>query len=102
MSNDDTIICRCEEVTSGDVADAIHRGARDVDAVKRMTRAGMGLCQGKTCARQVAAAIARQTGAPVSRMVPATQRIPARPVPASVLARQPLPGPAGSEASEPT
>ena len=102
MSNDETIICRCEEVTQGDVVDAIRRGARDVDAVKRMTRAGMGLCQGKTCARLVAAAIARETGLAVSQVAQATQRIPSRPVPASVLARQPLPEPAGPDASEPT
>lgn len=90
MSHDDTIICRCEEVTLSEIVDAVRRGARDVDAVKRMTRTGMGLCQGKTCARLVAAVIARETGVPVARVALPTQRLPVRPVRAAVLGRQPL------------
>ena len=49
MTNDDDIICRCEEITRGEILRAIEMGADSVDAVKRMTRAGMGLCQGRTC-----------------------------------------------------
>ena len=42
------IVCRCETITEGEILDAIHApaGARDVDGVKRRTRAGMGRCQG--------------------------------------------------------
>ena len=40
------VICRCCTVTQGEIVEAIHRGARDVDAVKRRTMAGMGRCQG--------------------------------------------------------
>ena len=86
MNKKDMIICRCEEVTLGEILNAINKGARDVDAVKRMTRAGMGLCQGKSCGRLVAAIIARETGKPVSDILPATMRTPVRPVPAAVLA----------------
>ena len=49
MDEDDVIICRCEEVTEKDILRAIKMGARDLDGVKRITRAGMGLCQGKSC-----------------------------------------------------
>ena len=40
------IVCRCETITEGEILDAIHApaGARDVDGVKRRTRAGMGRC----------------------------------------------------------
>lgn len=83
---EDQIICRCEEITYGEIRDAVRKGARDADAVKRMTRAGMGLCQGKTCGRLVAAIIARETGIPVAKVRPVTYRLPVRPVPASVIA----------------
>ena len=46
---DDVLICRCEEVTVGDIRKAIAEGARTVDGIKRVTRAGKGLCQGRTC-----------------------------------------------------
>ena len=86
MNGDETIICRCEEITVGEVREALHSGARDVDAVKRMTRAGMGLCQGKTCARLVSRLIASETGVPLESVRQATPRMPVRPVPASVMA----------------
>ena len=45
------IICRCEEVSEGEILDAIHGilGARTLDGVKRRTRAGMGRCQAGFC-----------------------------------------------------
>ncbi|MEZ4674763.1 MAG: (2Fe-2S)-binding protein [Caldilineaceae bacterium] len=43
------IVCRCELVTEGEVADAIRRGAPTLDGVKFRTRAGMGRCQGGFC-----------------------------------------------------
>ncbi len=87
MNDQDRVICRCEEVTYGEILDAIRNGAPGVDAVKRMTRAGMGLCQGKTCGRIVAAIIARETGVPIEHIRTASPRLPVRPIPASVLAR---------------
>lgn len=49
------IVCRCEEVSEGEIMDAIHRplGARTLDAVKRRTRAGMGRCQSGFCAPRI-------------------------------------------------
>jgi glycerol-3-phosphate dehydrogenase len=43
------IVCRCEQVTEAEVLEAIRRGADTVDAVKHLTRAGMGRCQGGFC-----------------------------------------------------
>jgi NAD(P)H-nitrite reductase large subunit len=79
-SNDDLIICRCEEITLGEVLKAIREGAHDLDAVKRMTRAGMGLCQNKTCFNIVARLISQETGKPMSELRPFTSRPPVRPV----------------------
>lgn len=47
--DDHVIICRCEEITYGEIKQAIKEGATTLDGVKRMTRAGKGLCQGRTC-----------------------------------------------------
>ena len=67
MDEKDIIICRCQEVTKQEILDAIADGAVTVDGVKRRTRAGMGLCQGKTCQRLVAKLIAEQTGRPMAK-----------------------------------
>lgn len=60
------IVCRCETVTEGEIRDAIRApaGARDVDGVKRRTRAGMGRCQGGFCGAKVAEILARELGIP--------------------------------------
>ncbi len=56
------IICRCETVTAGEIAGAIHGtiGARTLDSVKRRTRAGMGRCQGGFCSHRVTKIIAAE------------------------------------------
>jgi NAD(P)H-nitrite reductase large subunit len=62
LADDDTIICRCEEVTLGDIRRAVDAGARDVNTVKGLTRAGMGNCQGRICGELIAHIIAAETG----------------------------------------
>ncbi len=48
------IICRCQDVTEEEIVEAIRKyGLKSVDEVKRVTRAGMGHCQGKTCRKLV-------------------------------------------------
>lgn len=79
--NDDIIICRCQEVTKADILQAIAEGATTVDGVKKRTRAGMGLCQGKTCERLVAKIVSEETGKPLAEVLPPTFRAPVRPVP---------------------
>ena len=62
------IVCRCETITEGEILDAIHApaGARDVDGVKRRTRAGMGRCQGGFCGSKVVEILARELNVPVN------------------------------------
>jgi glycerol-3-phosphate dehydrogenase len=43
------IVCRCEQVTEAEIQEAIRRGVNSMDAVKHVTRAGMGRCQGGFC-----------------------------------------------------
>lgn len=82
---EDLIICRCQEVTKQDILDAIADGATTVDGVKRRTRAGMGLCQGKTCERLVARIISEETGKPMAEILPPKSRIPVRPVKIGII-----------------
>ena len=65
------VVCRCEQVTEGEVVDAIHSPipALSIDAVKRRTRAGMGRCQGSFCLPRIAEIIAREANIPVEEVV---------------------------------
>ncbi|MFE7129687.1 FAD-dependent oxidoreductase [Streptomyces sp. NPDC057638] len=85
---DDTVVCRCEEVTAGRIRRAVDElGATDARTVKLLTRAGMGWCQGRICGPGVAA---------VAGTGPETVRRPFdRPVPLAVLARLDPSGPSG-------
>jgi NAD(P)H-nitrite reductase large subunit len=92
---DDELVCRCEEVTAGEVRVACRDlGVDDVRGAKLMTRAGMGLCQGRMCGRAVADLVAEASGREplVTDSVRAGARLPAAPVPLSVLATEALTG----------
>ena len=58
------IICRCEMTSEGEIVEAIHTNPkpRDLDAVKRRTRSGMGRCQGGFCSPYVVEILARELG----------------------------------------
>ncbi len=64
------IICRCETITEGEIIDAIKApaGARDVDGVKRRTRAGMGRCQGGFCGSKVVEILSRELNVPMNEI----------------------------------
>ncbi len=81
----DTIICRCEEITLGDILEAIDAGAVDLNEIKRFTRAGMGLCQGNTCSRMVRNILAREKGLKAGEIKPPSYRPPVRALPLGAL-----------------
>ena len=64
------IVCRCEQVSEGEIRAAIRRnpGATDIDGVKRRTRSGMGRCQGGFCSPYVMRLIAEETGIPMEEV----------------------------------
>jgi NAD(P)H-nitrite reductase large subunit len=80
------IICRCEDITEDEVLVAIAQGAATADEVKRLTRAGMGHCQGRTCRRLVNQMLARRLGQKPADQRPVTQRAPLQPVSLKILA----------------
>lgn len=77
--NPTTVICRCCETTLEEILSAVQEGAISLDEVKRRTRAGMGLCQGKTCGPIVQRILKDEAVRPTS-FTPASMRAPVRPV----------------------
>ncbi|MGW5513004.1 FAD/NAD(P)-dependent oxidoreductase [Streptomyces albogriseolus] len=67
---DETVVCRCEEVSAGVIRSARAEGACDHRQVKQLTRAGMGWCQGRMCGPAVhCLAASKQVYAPAERLV---------------------------------
>ncbi len=64
------IVCRCEEISEGEIRDAIRRnpGALDSDGVKRRTRSGMGRCQGGFCLPLVTELLSKELGIPMEQV----------------------------------
>ena len=64
------IVCRCEEISEGEILDAIHQnpGAVDVDGVKHRTRSGMGRCQGGFCLPGVTEILSRELKIPMEQV----------------------------------
>jgi len=86
-TDDDILVCRCEDVTLGEIRRTIQAGATTIDEVRRITRAGMGPCQGRTCRLLIASEIARLTGKAVADVLPSTFRPPVKAVKMGDLAR---------------
>ena len=79
-------VCRCEEITDAAIMAAIGEGAQTLNDVKRRTRAGMGMCQGRWCSHAIAAIVAAETHQPLAALAPMTARPPVQPVLLGVLA----------------
>ena len=83
------IICRCEEITEQEIRDAIRKfNLKTADEAKRLTRAGMGLCQGRTCGLLVEKIISEETNRKVSEIFPFNKRPPVRPIKIEFLAKE--------------
>ena len=64
------IVCRCEQITEGEIVRAIRENppARNLDAIKRRTRSGMGRCQGGFCQPHIAQILARELNVPLEKV----------------------------------
>lgn len=83
--DDDVLVCRCEEVTKGDVRRAVYDGMYTMTEVRRYLRVGMGLCQGQSCTKLVRRIIASELGVSQGALDAETSRAPMRPVEMRVL-----------------
>ncbi len=72
---DDTIICRCEHVTAGEIRQLIRKGYRDINEIKTVTRTGMGSCGGKTCSPLIQR-LFREEGVPYNEVTGPSRRPP--------------------------
>lgn len=78
---DEMLVCRCEEVTAGEIRKAIREyKGMSVTAVKRRVRSGMGLCQGRSCGKLVTRILMEETGGNAAEFPPSTDRPPVRAV----------------------
>ncbi len=82
---DDTIICRCERVTAGEIRAEIRAGVRDMNIMKATIRTGMGSCGGKTCTELILG-LFRSEGVDLSEVTLPTDRPFVSEVPLSVFA----------------
>lgn len=103
-------VCQCEDVTAREILEVrpprylgwdietrndrslaalLGRGPPNPDQIKRLTRAGMGPCQGRRCREQVAALLALGSAMPLSAIPLAGYRAPVRPLPLSVAGQLP-------------
>lgn len=88
LATGETMVCRCEEVSAGDLELLLDEGVTDPNIVRAMSRAGMGRCQGRNCASQIVATIARRSGVAMDRIEPLTVRPPVQPIPISAIAEE--------------
>ena len=100
------LVCKCEEVTQGELLNVapprylgwsseqmssrnittlLDDGPVDQDQVKRLTRAGMGYCQGRRCREQVSMLLAHGTDTPLAEVPLASYRAPLRPLPLKII-----------------
>ena len=83
---DDVIVCRCEDVTAGDIRAALALGCPGPNQLKAFTRCGMGPCQGRLCGPTVTELIATERGVPVADVGYYRLRPPVKPVTLGELA----------------
>lgn len=82
---DEVTLCRCEDITFGQVRAEIEAGHDTLARLKRSTRLGMGRCQGRYCAGPAALLLEQSTGAPPT-MYGWAPRVPVKPTPAASMA----------------
>ena len=82
----ETLICRCEDITREMILACIRDGYQTLDEIKRVTRAGMGPCQGRTCRHLIASELSRVYGVPMEEVLMTTFRPPVIPISLGALA----------------
>lgn len=92
---DETIICRCEEITLGTLRHELQTAPGHAGTLKRLTRVGMGRCQGRYCGAVAARLVSKATGQPVNDLSHFAPRVPIKPVSIATMlaAQQALDGP---------
>jgi NAD(P)H-nitrite reductase large subunit len=82
----DIIVCRCEEITLGEIREWIDRGCDTVGEIKRALRAGLGPCQGRGCQDIIMREISRRLNIPLDQVEAGSVRPPVKPIKIGLLA----------------
>ena len=85
LLSDETVICRCEDVTAGEIREETAGGMDTIHGVKLWTRAGMGPCQARVCGWSLARLVAEETGNSMEEIGFSRPRMPLRPVPLNIV-----------------
>ena len=86
MKENETIICRCEDLTLEQIRACIKEGYCTIDEIKRVTRAGMGPCQGRTCRWLIAQELSNYYHIPMEEVLMPTFRPPTKTITMGALA----------------
>ena len=83
--SDDTIVCRCESVTVGELRSVVqNKGSCEANRAKAFSRVGMGRCQGRYCGHAAAEIIAHAAGVPLEQVGRLRGQAPVKPLPIAI------------------
>jgi NADPH-dependent 2,4-dienoyl-CoA reductase/sulfur reductase-like enzyme len=81
---DDTVVCRCEQISAGDIRAVVQDGHWEINRVKAMCRVGMGRCQGRMCGLAAAEIVAHSSGRELASIGRLRGQAPIKPLPFGV------------------
>lgn len=85
---DQSIVCRCSDITIEEIRREINKGYHTFEELKRVLRTGMGPCQGRNCTTIILRELSIMTGVPMEALKPGTNRPPVKPISLGAIARQ--------------
>ena len=80
LADDETMVCRCEDVSFAALRAGVEIHGRDLRAAKMATRAGMGPCQGRVCGALIADLLEHRLGGPLGPGACPSVQTPVKPV----------------------
>jgi len=87
LATPETVVCRCEEISAGQIETALDEGCPSIGELKRATRAGMGACQGRYCGPLISKLMAERLGAEPDEALRFAPRVPLKPVAVAEIAK---------------
>lgn len=80
ITSNETLVCRCYEVSKKQITDAIHSGCSSADQLKSYLRCGMGPCQGRMCGTTINYILAQELTLPIEKIKHFNIRSPIKPI----------------------
>lgn len=85
---DQSIVCRCSDITIEEIRAEINKGYHTFEELKRVLRTGMGPCQGRNCTTLILRELSIMTGVAMELLEPGTNRPPVKPISLGAIANQ--------------